>query len=232
MVYQWLKIEQLFPATCLLCGDSGQGQRDLCSGCYQDLPRNNCACRRCALPIPAGDLCGQCQRSPPTFDQALVPLLYQAPVDFLVQELKFHGRLAVARLFSDLLGEALEYWPEAFRAECIIPIPLHPRRLRERGFNQALELARPLAKRFQIPLLSEGVRRTRSTPAQSTLDLPTRQANVRGAFALSHSLSFRRVAIIDDVITTGSTLNELAQVLRQAGAQEIQVWACARTPRI
>ena len=229
MVYEWSKKLQswLFPPTCLLCGAPGLAYRDLCLGCYRDLPRNDNACRRCALPITGGTLCGQCQRSPPFFDHALAPLRYQTPVDFLIQGLKFHRQLVVARLLGELLAEVLEH---VSPPEFIIPIPLHRQRLRQRGFNQALELARPVARQLHIPLLSNHVRRTRPTPAQSTLDLKTRQANVREAFALNSAIPGRHVAIVDDVMTTGSTVNELSRLLRRAGVEKIQVWACARTP--
>lgn len=235
MVYQWTKNLQswLFPPVCLLCRASGEADRDLCTGCHIDLPRNCLACRRCALPLAAHPqatlICGQCQSHPPPFARTLAPFLYRSPLDFLIQDLKFHARLTTARLLGGLLSEALERQGGPL-PECIIPVPLHPTRLRERGFNQALELARPVARRLDIPLLSDRVKRIRLTPAQSQLDLNARRENLRGAFFINRAIQARHVAIFDDVITTGSTVLELARVLRKAGVEEIEVWACARTP--
>lgn len=235
MVYQWAKNVQswLFPPICLLCQASGEADRDLCAGCNADLPRNSIACQRCALSLVAHPeatlICGQCQNHPPPFARTFAPFLYQPPLDFLIQDLKFHGRLTAARLLGELLGEALERKGGPL-PECIIPVPLHPTRLRERGFNQALELARPVAQRLEIPLLTNRVKRSRLTPAQSQLDFHARRENLREAFFINRAIQARHVAIFDDVITTGSTISELALVLRNAGVEEIEVWACARTP--
>lgn len=236
MTYPWAKKlpSWLFPSTCLLCGAPGQNDRDLCPGCHQELPYNTIACRCCAIPLKADPdqflICGQCQRTPPSFAQAFAPFIYRPPVDTLIQGLKFHGRLTVARLLGELLGEALIQGSNPL-PEYLIPVPLHPSRLRERGFNQALELARPVARRLGIPLIADGVLRTRQTLPQSQLNVNSRRANMRGAFVVSRALHARHVAILDDVMTTGSTVEELAQALRKAGIAEIQVWACARTPR-
>ena len=231
MVYQWRKKLQhwLFPPTCLLCGMPGEGDRDLCQGCRNELPVNAVACGRCGMPLgtETASLCGQCQQHPPVFDRTCVPLLYQSPVDFLIKELKFHNRLAAARLLGEWLGEAVEN-RGGRQPEWLIPVPLHPARLRERGFNQALELTRPVARRLHIPILADSVRRVRSTAPQSGLNAKTRPTNVRGAFIVNRPLHARHVAIVDDVITTGSTVSELARVLRTAGVEEIEVWACAR----
>lgn len=235
MVYQWTKNIQswLFQPVCLLCRANGEADQDLCTGCHADLPRNSIACQRCALPLAAHPkatlICGQCQSHPPPFNRTFAPFLYQSPLDFLIQDLKFHGHLAAARLLGGLLSEVLERQGGPL-PECIIPVPLHPTRLRERGFNQALELARPVARRLGIPILADGVKRIRLTPAQSQLDLNARRENLRGAFFLSRAIQARHVAIFDDVITTGTTASELALTLQRAGIEKIEVWACARTP--
>jgi ComF family protein len=149
-------------------------------------------------------------------------------VDYLLKELKFHHQLTVARLLGDWLGEMLVHRQTPL-PECIIPVPLHPARLRERGFNQALELARPIARRCNIPLVTKAVRRIRHTTPQVQLDLKARRGNVRGAFSANQMVLSRHVAVIDDVITTGNTITEVARVLRSAGVEEIEVWSCART---
>lgn len=231
MVYHWLqKIKfGLFPATCLLCGAAGEGQRDLCANCRQELPVNTHPCLRCAMPLAAdaGLICGQCQRQAPVYDSAHAPLLYQAPVDFMVKELKFHGRLAFATLLGEWLAGSLAERGHTL-PQAIVPVPLHLSRLRERGFNQALELARPVARRLGVRLLIDDVRRVRPTTPQTQLDAATRRDNVRGAFIVHRPIPSRHVAILDDVISTGSTVSELAGVLRAAGVEKIEVWACAR----
>ena len=232
MVYHWAKNIQfwLFPAVCLLCGAPGTHRRDLCSGCDGDLPRNLKACRRCAQPLTSGGslICGQCQRHPPVFDSMTAPFCYDPPIDGLIRDLKFRGHLPAGQLLGELLGDDLEQRRLPL-PQGIVPVPLHLSRLRQRGFNQSLELARPLAKRFGLPILAGSVHRLRPTPPQSQLDLRQRLTNVRGAFAARRSIEARHLAIVDDVVTTGSTVTELAQVLRQAGVERIDVWACART---
>lgn len=219
----------LLPPVCLLCGATGADGRDLCAGCAADLPRNLAACPVCALPLTAGQPgpCDACRTRPPDYDRAFAPFRYRHPVDFLIRRLKFSGRLSHAHLLGDLFADALaergEPWPD-----CIIPVPLHPRRLRERGFNQALELARPAAARFQIPLLAEGLRRVRYTTPQTRLDARARQTNPLGAFTLSQPLPGRRVALLDDVMTTSSTVAECARVLRAGGIADIEIWIISR----
>lgn len=149
-------------------------------------------------------------------------------MDFLILGLKFHHRLSHARLLGELFAAALVE-RNAPLPDCIIPVPLHPLRLRERGFNQALELARPSARRWRIPLLIHGLRRVRHTLPQTQLDAIRRQENLLGAFAADQSLSGRRVALMDDVVTTASTVAECSRILRASGAADIEIWAIGRT---
>jgi ComF family protein len=219
----------LLPPTCLLCGATGRGGLDLCAGCASDLPRNITACPRCAEPLPTGwtGPCDRCRAQAPHFDRAFVPFRYQPPLDFLITRLKFGGRLSHARLLGELFAAALAERGGPL-PDCIVPAPLHPRRLRERGFNQALELARPAARRFRIPLRAEGLRRVRDTPPQLGLDARQRQINPLGAFALGAPLPGTRVALLDDVVTTASTIGECARVLRAGGAADVEIWAIGR----
>lgn len=233
MVYQWLKKLQfqLFPSTCLLCTGAGGHQLDLCSSCHDELPWNRYGCQRCGAPLPTPDrfICGRCQHQPPDFTCTLAPLLYASPVDYLIQRLKFHGQLPTANVLAELLANALQ-GRDIPLPEAIIPVPLHPSRLAERGFNQALEIARPLARRLQRPLLTQAIYRTRSTPPQVALDAKKRPHNVRGAFAVDDRFQASHVAVVDDVVTTASTVAEVARVLKMAGVAKIEIWACARTP--
>lgn len=178
-------------------------------------------------PEPA---CGACLKRSPPFAASLAPLRYAAPVDRLLPRLKFHAGLAEGRL---LAGLTLEHVPEAWRGDCdlVVPMPLHPRRLGRRGFNQALELARPMARAWRLPLGIDVLRRVRDTPAQSELDAEQRRRNVRGAFeASAESVAGRHVLLFDDVVTTGATVAEAATTLLRAGAREIRVLAVARVP--
>lgn len=219
----------LLPPLCLLCGEAGAPGRDLCAGCAEDLPRNETACPRCALPTadePA-EPCGACRAQPPGFDRAFAPYRYEPPVDYLIHGLKYRHRLSHARLLGELLADALEK-RVAPLPDCLVPVPLHPARLRERGFNQALELSRATARRFGLPLRFEDLRRTRPTDPQTGLDARQRRSNLRGAFSAARPFEGARVALTDDVITTASTVEECAKTLRAAGAVEIEVWAVAR----
>jgi ComF family protein len=228
--------QALFPPVCVLCRDRGQvlndGERvDLCAACAADLPWNATACSACALPLPeaeAGEVCGACLHRPPPYVASIVPLRYAYPLDHLVHGLKFHRDLACGRVLGQLLARHILSTRHEPLPELIIPVPLAPRRYRQRGFNQACELAMPLARLLRVPMRADLVVRQRETLEQLPLDRKQRRRNVRDAFAAAATLPARHVAILDDVATTGSTVTELARVLAQAGAGRIEVWAIAR----
>ncbi len=219
----------LFPPLCLLCGAPGLDDRDLCRGCQDELPVNGCACPRCAVPLTRAVPCGRCQRHPPSYAATWAPYLYRPPLDHLVTAMKFHGKLNAARLLGQLLGETLAH-RDAALPDLIVPVPLHRHRLRERGFNQATELGRVVARRLGLPLARDLVRRRRSTAPQTRLDLVARRTNLRGAFTVRAPLAGERLALLDDVVTTGATAEELARTLLAAGAGSVELWAVARTP--
>lgn len=223
-------IKQILPAQpCLLCG-ARVADAALCPGCRDDLPRLPAArCPRCARPTPLGETCGICLRRPPAFAAATAVFRYAYPFDILAQRLKYHGELAVARLLAEFLATALAGRDD--RPDLLIPMPLHPLRLRERGFNQAQEIARHLARQLRLPLEPQALRRLRHTPAQVGQDLAARRRNIRGAFAADQALDGLRIALLDDVMTSGASLNELARTARRAGAQHVEVWILARTLR-
>ncbi len=229
-MYQWIKHVQrgLFPATCVLCGCDAAGELDLCTACRADLPHVLRACPRCGLPLAteAAGECGACVTDPPAFTRTSAPFRYEDPVKHLIHALKFNRKLYVARVLGELM--AGHYEQQGARPDVIIPVPLHPGRLRERGFNQALELARPVAARLHIPINIHACARTRGTAAQSDLPAAQRAKNIQGAFAMRAQLHVRRVAIIDDVMTTGATANELAGMLIAHGVEEVHIWVCAR----
>jgi len=235
MVYNWIKFipKTVYPPRCLLCGAGGHEGLDLCRECWSELPHNHHCCQRCALPLPlsagAAASCGACRKNRPAFDHCLTPLLYRSPLDRLISDLKFGNRLLNGRLLAGLLTQHLMRAPTQM-PEIIIPVPLHPSRLRQRGYNQALELARPLSNHFSIPLDYRSCIRHKATDPQMDLEKSSRRKNVRGAFLMKHTIQARHVTLVDDVITTGATVSELARILKRGGVQRVDVWAVARTP--
>ena len=207
----------------MLCG-AESGAELLCGPCTADLPALPECCPRCALPSPAGAVCGRCLIHPPHFDGTLALWHYEFPCDRLIQALKYRARLALAGYFARTL--ASRTLPEV---NLIVPMPLHRKRLAERGFNQALEIARSVARRLRKPLEPRGVVRVRHTPPQTGLPYEERAKNVRGAFQCALDLSGTSVAVVDDVMTTGATLNEVARVLKRAGAARVENLVIART---
>jgi ComF family protein len=222
------------PSSCALCGSSGRAA--LCNGCQaQFFARRRHRCARCAIPI-AGDMqtCGACLKQGPAFDATVVAADYAPPVDQLVLALKFGGRLELASLFASILQEA---WSASARSQSsmlLTAVPLGSRRLADRGFNQALEIARPLARSLGIQMNARITIRQRDTDAQAQLHPDARHKNIRGAFAVpDHAVKFvrdRHVGVVDDVMTTGETLDELAAVLKRAGAASVTNLVFARTP--
>jgi ComF family protein len=171
-------------------------------------------------------LCGRCLADPPPFDQALMPFRYAPPIDRLIGALKFRHDLAAGALLGQLLANAVA----GRSVDCLLPVPLHPTRLRERGFNQAAELCRVVARAHDIPWDSRSLQRIRTTPTQHTSSRRERLRNLRGAFAWQGRTPPARVALIDDVVTTGATARAAAATLKRAGAEWVEIWAVARTP--
>ncbi len=218
-------MQSRLPQACFLCGARVVGKL-LCPGCEADLPNLQASCPQCALPTPGGEICGACLTHPPAFDHTLAVYSYAFPLDALVQQCKYAGATSLTAFFAEKMAHQAN---AESGIDTLLPMPLHPARLAHRGFNQAAEIARRLSPLVGIPWLPDACQRVRDTPSQAGLDLETRQRNLRGAFACNIDLSGKRVALIDDVMTSGSSLNELARVVRKAGAVEIQAWVLART---
>jgi len=208
---------------CLLCG-AESGPELLCPACIGELPALPESCPQCALPSPAAAVCGSCINRSPHFDATLALWRYEFPCDGLVQALKYRAQFALAGFFARSL--ASRPLPEV---DVVLPMPLHAKRLAERGFNQALEIARGLARYRGTPIEPRGVLRLKNTPPQTELPYEDRAKNVRGAFRCELDLSGASVAVLDDVMTTGATLNELARVLKRAGARRVENFVIART---
>jgi len=229
---QWLKETPLIKHTCPLCADASENL--ICTSCKTMLPNIVTQCFQCGLPLDKIDtlthtlLCGQCLQTPPAFDACISPYHYALPINQFITQLKFHQKLHYARVLADLLIDKIDKATEKL-PECIIPVPLHPARLRQRGFNQALEIARPIAKKYSLKLDSQCCKRIVSTPPQMEQNKLARQKNIRNAFRVLDNFNYQDIAIVDDVMTTGHTLNELARLFREHGAKRIQVWAVARS---
>ena len=214
----------LFSGSCFLC--RGEAAGILCAPCDADLPRlNGSLCPRCALASPQGAVCGRCLTQNPSYDTTLAALAYKFPADVLVQALKFRGELALAPFLADLLLKCISIR----RVDCVVPVPLSAARLRARGYNQSLEIARHVARVTGTKLAAELCERTSDTPAQMDLPLAERAKNVRGAFHCPRLVAGATIAVLDDVMTTGATLDEVAATLKRAGAARVENWVIART---
>ncbi len=231
MVYNWLNKAQdwLFPSRCRLCLAPGHQGLELCEACLHDLPRLQHPCHRCALPLPttAGAVCGRCQTQPFAFDHCSCLFAYQYPVNHLIQRIKFQQDLVLLNSLGKLLLEQL--LNRANKPDCIMPVPLHRKRLAERGYNQSQELLRPIRKSKAFAIDAGCCKRVRVTEAQSGLPAKQRRKNLRGAFTVTGEVKDQHILLIDDVLTTGSTLNELAKTLKKAGARQVDAWVIART---
>jgi len=219
--------DALLPRACLLCGGDA-GAHGLCRACADELPRlPDVRCPVCAAPLAApAPACGGCLARPPAFDATLAVWRYAHPLDSLVLGLKFRRRLAGA----DFLAHALLAGPRP-AGDVVVPVPLAPARLRERGFNQSVEIARPLARALGLPLDVACLARVRDTPPQSRLPWGARQGNVLDAFACATDLGGRAVIVVDDVMTTGATLDAVARALKERGAARVTNWVAARAVR-
>jgi ComF family protein len=217
----------LLAQDCILC-QAASGDRLLCPACERELPSTAQACPRCALAGYSGIECGACIADPPNYDASCAAFVYVYPVDGLIHALKYGGQLALAGLFAHKLYQRIG---AAAGIDLIVPLPLHPTRLAERGFNQAAEIAKALSRLTGIATDAQLARRVRNTARQTALPWRERAANMRQAFACERDLSGMRVAVVDDVMTTGATLDEFARTLKRSGAARVENWVVARTPR-
>jgi len=218
----------LLPPRCLVCDEAGADRRDLCAACSAALPRLGMACPVCALPLLADcgvTRCGVCQTKPSPLSGTHAPFLYAPPIDDLLRRFKFQEELAAGRLLSQLM---VEHSTRRGSSAVLVPVPLHASRLRHRGYDQAAELAKPLARAMGIPC-QRLLRRRTPTQAQSELDAEARRRNVRAAFECVAPVP-DHVVLVDDVMTTGATLHSAARALRVAGAGKVEAWVCARVP--
>lgn len=229
----------VFPPICLLCGLRGQSSLDVCTGCYADLTTMQNACSRCAEPLAISqNLCGRCNFRLPVFDKVHAPYLYTPPLTQLITHFKYQRQMSAGHALGQLLAESVE---QAITAgaltmpDCLVPVPLHPWRQVRRGFNQSALLAGDICRYLQAHEYACDVnygllQRIQTTRPQSGLNLAERRRNLRGVFKLNHSPP-KHIALIDDVLTSGSTANECARVLKAQGCETVQVWVVARAER-
>lgn len=227
----WHEIRQLINSwaaeagqDCMLCGAGGA---PVCRRCERRLPRIDTACRQCAVPLPQPGLCGACLRAAPAFEATTACYAYAFPVDRLLGRFKFGADFAAGRWLARRLADRVAGLP---RPDLLVAPPATPARLRERGFNQAVLLGQAVGTQLGVPFALTALRRRGDAPPQRALGARERRRNLEGAFACAVGLEGRAVAIVDDVVTTGSTAHAVAHALRSAGAASVCVWCAARTP--
>lgn len=212
---------------CTLCGVSSAN--DLCAGCMAELPRINCCCRQCGVPLEHDSLCGDCLIAPPSFSRCIAPLRYEPPISHLVGSFKYQGNFNHGRILSQFLIERLQR-EDVASIGALIPVPLHWCRRWRRGFNQTEIIADELSRALRLPMQPRWLRKVRSGTPQRHLDAEARRKNLRDIFTCNRDVSGLHLAVIDDVVTTGATADTIARVLRAHGAASVQIWALTRTP--
>ncbi|MEM7400681.1 MAG: ComF family protein [Pseudomonadota bacterium] len=224
--------ELIYPKLCLHCGAEGEHDMDLCLRCYENLSWIKFACQRCALQLKNDNakICGACSKRKLSFEQAIAPFLFEGFIREAIYKFKFNQKLNLGKLLAQLLLRHIDT-KDVEIPDVIVPVPLHKNRLRKRGYNQALEIARIITKKLDCELSYKSVFRNRDTSTQMELPAKHRHKNVMGAFSIKKEaceLNNKHVCIIDDVMTTGNTVNEVAKCLRNAGAKRVDVWCVAR----
>jgi len=230
MVYKRLisTLQSLVPQYCPLCGSRCYFSEILCTACVVNLPQKESICPQCGIAIETDSLCGACQSNPPMFSRTFFAFDYGPPINRLIQQFKYSNRLDLGRDLGITMASQLEPMVTAL-PDSLIPVPLHRSKLRQRGYNQALELARWLSRHFGIPVDSSSISRNLKTPAQTGLPYKQRRNNIVNAFNVKPQYVLgKHIALIDDVMTTGSTANELSRILRKSGATQVDVWVFAR----
>jgi ComF family protein len=216
---------------CVLCDTSiQQYSLNLCSDCLNELPFIEYCCSQCGtiLPFKTSVPCGNCQKNKPTIDSTFSLFQYKSPIDYFIKQVKFQHSLILAELLGKLMVKQISE-QKITLPEAIIPIPLHNKRIRQRGYNQALEIARPLARQLNIPIVTNCLIRNKHTRPQTDCSIKERKKNMLNSFAVAKPTTYKTIAIIDDVITTGSTVNEAARTLKTSGVERVYAWSCANT---
>lgn len=216
------------PNICALCNLYHRDKTAICTACQDFFLRIDSACYYCALPLPNTDflICGHCSKKPPYFDHVVAAYHFKEPLRTLLHEFKYQEGLYLCSFFANLIINSIS--KEDLNTECLLPVPLHPKRLRQRGFNQSAELVKHLGRRFNIPYHLTHCKKILNTSPQADLTADQRKRNLQHAFAVE-PFSYHHVTLVDDLLTTGSTVNELAFMLKNQGVKRVDVWCCART---
>jgi ComF family protein len=226
-------LDILIPRACLLCRTLTREKQHLCLPCANELPTLSQTCKKCALILHHSEstqlLCGSCLTDPPPYDQVFALFPYQPPLPRLIGGLKFEEQLSHAQFFSHRMLQAIRrsWYANNRLPDCILPMPLHLLRLQERGYNQAEEVARPIACALKLPI-DRSIIRSKATRPQSSLPAKERRRNIANAFTATRHYADEHIAVIDDVMTTGHTVTALAKILKQHGAQRVDIWCIAR----
>ena len=219
---------------CLLCRGQSSYNRPVCSDCLNILPVANAQCSLCSLPMPdsCSELCAQCLQHPPVFDQCLTAYIYDYPVNHIIQHIKYSRRLElIPPLVTPLIDVLFDHYQAQSWPEAIVPVPLHEKKLRSRGFNQALLIAKRIRKAIPSCIkISHCIKKKHETVAQQGLSAQKRRKNIKNAFTLCQEPNYQHVAIVDDVMTTGATVSEIGKVLKRKGVKQVDIWCLARTP--
>lgn len=214
--------------SCILCGDTGYQDLCLCQSCLEELPFIEESCTGCGIPLDSNaKTCGACIKTPPPNTTCISLLHYQAPVDYLIKHMKYHNQLSIAELMGKLLVEKIKQSSQPI-PEQIIPVPLHFSRLQQRGYNQAIEIARSISRAFNIPINLTDCSRKRNTTPQYDLPSNLRADNMREAFEIINEIPAKHIAIVDDIMTTGSTVWEFSQAIIDSGVERVDIWTCSR----
>ncbi|MCW8885564.1 MAG: ComF family protein [Motiliproteus sp.] len=239
-VNNWLLFNRFkIPRQCLLCQQITSGRELICCNCHSDLPWLQHCCYCCAEPLKASAsnaapnlkrYCGRCLKKTPYFERTLSPLLYQFPIDRLVAQLKHQAKPDLLQLSCDLFLQTFESQIRQQPPQQLIPVPLHRNRLYHRGYNQAAEWGRYLARNLDIQLNTSLCHRLLDTPHQQGLSAKQRRRNLAKAYQVGDCEGIHHVAILDDVMTTGTTIDLLARQLRRQGVTTVEAWTLARTP--
>lgn len=225
----WSNIVQsnLYPSTCFICDQQGHNELDLCLNCFQDLRSSALSCAICDIELATeSSICGRCLKQTPSFDQITSLYQYEGIAQFLIQSLKFQAKHSCARIMGQLMAQHFKTLNK--NPDALIAVPLHSKRLRERGFNQSDFIAQHIHNELGIPLIQHRLKRVINTISQTALKANERRKNLKNAFSYKSMQGINSIAIIDDVVTTGSTANEIAKTLKKQGVQRVEIWAFAR----
>lgn len=223
-------IDWLLPSYCLTCHIQINAECTVfCESCKLKLPYLDNACSQCSQPFSGfSDTCGRCMATPPSFDECFCAFEYLPPISDEICRLKYANQPQLAKRLAALLADELVQ-REISLPEALAYVPMHSSSLRRRGFNQSYEIAKHLSKRLNLPLVTASLSKTRATKRQATVTFSERKKNLKNSFSITKPIGFKHIAIIDDVVTTGATAEEIAKIIKKNGVDYLQVWGIART---